>query len=216
MIANAWSSAVLMNRVETLLMNNPGGAWLQRSYEVPQLQRLGARLAGAVVVEIGCGRGVGAELLLERWGVAHVTALDLDPAMVGRARRRLARHGERVDVRIGDASDLPFGVGSLDAVVDFGVIHHVPAWRDAVAEVARVVRPGGQFVFEEVTRHALERWSYRTFLEHPEHDRFSAQEFVAEVERHGFVLPEPAITRFFGDFVIGVAVKPATTVGGPL
>jgi ubiquinone/menaquinone biosynthesis C-methylase UbiE len=205
-----------MNRVETLLMNNPGRAWLQRSYEVPLLQRLGARLAGANVVEIGCGRGVGTELLLERWGVAHVTALDLDPAMVARARRRLSRHGERVDVRTGDASELPFADASLDAVVDFGVIHHVPAWRDAVTQAARVLRPGGQFVFEEVTRHALERWSYRTFLEHPEHDRFSPQEFVAELERHGFVLPEPAVTRFFGDFVIGVAVKSATTPSSPL
>jgi ubiquinone/menaquinone biosynthesis C-methylase UbiE len=216
MNATEWSSVVLMNRAETLLMNNPGRAWLQRSYEVPLLQRLGARLAGADVVEIGCGRGVGTELLLERFGVARVTALDLDPAMVARAQRRLARYGARVDVRTGDASDLPFAPASTDAVVDFGVIHHVPAWRDAVAEAARVIRPGGQFVFEEVTRHALQRWSYRTFLEHPEQDRFSAQEFVAEVERHGFVLPEPAVTRFFGDFVIGVAVKPATTVGGPL
>ncbi|WNB87540.1 class I SAM-dependent methyltransferase [Cellulomonas sp. ATA003] len=205
-----------MNRAETMLVNNRGRAWLQRSYEVPLLQRLGARLAGADVVEIGCGRGVGTELLLERWGVAHVTALDLDPAMVDRARRRLARHGGRVDVRIGDACDLPFGDASIDAVVDFGVIHHVPAWRDAVAETARVLRPGAQFVFEEVTRHALERWSYRTFLEHPEHDRFSAEEFIAELEQHGFVLPEPAVTRFFGDFVIGVAVKPATTPRGPL
>ncbi|MCL3862990.1 class I SAM-dependent methyltransferase [Actinotalea sp. K2] len=205
-----------MNRAETLLMNNPARAWLQRSYEAPLLQRLGARFAGGAVVEIGCGRGVGTELLLERFGVAHVTALDLDPAMVERARRRLARYGARVDVRVGDASDLPFAAASIDAVVDFGVIHHVPAWRDAVTEAARVIRPGGQLVFEEVTRHALERWSYRTFLEHPEHDRFSAPEFVAEVERHGFVLPEPAVTRFFGDFVIGVAVKPATTVRGPL
>lgn len=69
---------------------------------------------------------------------------------------------------------------------------------------------------ETMLAPTLQRWSYRTFLEHPEQDRFSAQEFVAEVERHGFVLPEPAVTRFFGDFVIGVAVKPATTVGGPL
>lgn len=207
---------MLMNRVETMLMNNPARAWLQRAYEVPLLQRLGARLGGSDVVEIGCGRGVGTELLLQRMGAAHVSALDLDPAMVERARRRLARHGARVDVQVGDACDLPLADAGTDAVVDFGVIHHVPAWRDAVAEAARVLRPGGQFVFEEVTRHALERRSYRTFLEHPEHDRFSAEEFIAELGRHGFTLPQPAVTRFFGDFVIGVAVKPAATSQGPL
>ena len=196
-----------MNRTETLLMNNPARAWLQRAYEVPLLHRLGAELGGSEVVEIGCGRGVGTELLLERMGAAHVTALDLDPAMVSRARRRLARHGDRVDVQVGDACRLPLADASVDAVVDFAIIHHVPAWRGAVAEAARVRRPGGQFVFEEVTRHALERWSYRTFLEHPTEDRFSAEGFIAELRRHGFTLPQPAVTRFFDDFVIGVAVK---------
>jgi len=210
------SDAVLMNRAETMLMNNPARAWLQRVYEVPLLERLGARLGGSEVVEIGCGRGVGTELLLQRMGAAHVSALDLDPAMVDRARRRLTRHGARVDVQVGDACDLPFADASADAVVDFGVIHHVPAWRDAIAEAARVLRPGGQLVFEEVTRHALQRWSYRTFLEHPKHDRFSPREFVAELVAHGFTLPQPTVTRFFGDFVIGVAVKPATTYRGPL
>lgn len=196
-----------MNRIETQLMNNPARAWLQRAYEVPLLRRLGASLCGSEVVEIGCGRGVGIELLLERMGAAHVTAVDLDPAMIERARLRLARHGSRVDVQVGDACRLPLADASVDAVVDFGIIHHVPAWREAVAEAARVLRPGGQFVFEEVTRHALQRWSYRTFLEHPQDDRFSAPEFVEELGERGFTLPQPAVTRFFDDFVIGVAVK---------
>ena len=94
-------AAVLMNRIETALVDSPPRAWLQRSYELPLLERLGARIPGRRVVEIGCGRGVGAELLLERWGAAHVTAIDLDPAMVERARRRLARFGSRVEVRCG-------------------------------------------------------------------------------------------------------------------
>lgn len=206
---------MLMNRVETLLVDSPPRAWLQRGYEVPLLERLGGRLDGARVVEIGCGRGVGTQLLLERLGAAHVTAIDLDPAMVHRARRRLARFGSRVDVREGDASDLPAGDASVDAVADFAVIHHVPAWRDAVAEVVRVLRPGGQFLFEEVTRHALDRWSYRTFLDHPRTDRFAAQEFLDELARHGLEQQAPAVTRFFGDFVLGVAQKPTTAGGTP-
>lgn len=203
-----------MNRADTLLMNNPARARLQRAYEVPLLQRLGAAFGGCEVVEIGCGRGVGTQLMLERMGAAHVSALDLDPAMVDRARRRLSRFGARVDVQVGDACHLPLDDESVDAVVDFGIIHDVPAWREAVAEAVRVLRPGGQFVFEEVTRHALQRRSYRTFLEHPEHDRFSAEEFVTELERHGFDFPQPPVTRLFGDFVIGVAVK-ATPPTGP-
>ena len=47
---------MLMNRAETFLMNNPARAWLQRAYEVPLLQRLGAELDGAdVVAAVACG-----------------------------------------------------------------------------------------------------------------------------------------------------------------
>ena len=205
-----------MNRIETMLVDSPPRAWLQRSYELPLLERLGAPIAGLRVVEIGCGRGAGAELLLQRWGAAHVTAVDLDPVMVQRARRRLARFGSRVDVRVGDACALPVADAAVDAVVDFAVVHHVPVWREAVAEAVRVLRPGGQLVFEEVTRHALQRWSYRTFLEHPKVDRFSAEEFVEALGELGLSLPVPAVTRFFGDFVLGVAVKPAAASPGPL
>lgn len=205
---------VLMNRMETLILNSPPRAWLQRFYEVPLLERLGGRLDGARVLEIGCGRGVGTQLLIERLGAAHVTALDLDPAMIARARPRLARFGPRVDLRQGDAAALPLGDASVDAVVDFAIIHHIPAWRDAVAEAVRVLRPGGRFFFEEVTRHALDRWSYRTFLDHPRTDRFAPRQFERELTGQGLDLRQPPVIRFFGDFVLGVAFK--SSIAGDL
>ena len=108
---------MLMNRAETLLVNSPPRTWLQRHYEVPLLQRLdverGGRLDGAEVVEIGCGQGVGTQLLLSRLGAAHVTALDLDEAMVARARARLAHFADRVDVAQGDAVALPVAGSSV-------------------------------------------------------------------------------------------------------
>jgi SAM-dependent methyltransferase len=151
---------------------------------------------------------VGTEIILTRLGAAHVDAFDLDRDMVDLARRRLARFGERVHLAPGDATAIAADSASYDAVFDFGIVHHVPDWRLAVKEVARVLRPGGRFFFEEVTRHALERWSYRTFLEHPRHDRFSGAEFVAEVERAGLRVPQWT-ERFFGDFVFGVGFRAA-------
>lgn len=198
-----------LNAVEKALMNNRLRAGLQRHYEARVLERLGGRLAGGRALEIGCGRGVGVELILERFGADTVAAFDVDPDMVQQARARLGRYGERVKLWIGDAVTIPEPDGHFDAVFDFGIIHHVPDWRDALQEVHRVLAPGGRFYFEEVTRQALERWFYRTFLEHPEHDRFSADEFVAEVERQGLEVGDRWLTRFFGDFVLGVAVKAA-------
>ena len=194
-----------LNAIEKALMNNPVRAGVQRLYEARLLERLGGRLAGGRALEIGCGRGVGVALILDRFGADEVVAFDLDPDMVERARRRRAHHHGRVTLSVGDATAIDQPDASFDAVFDFGIVHHVPDWRAALGEVGRVLKPAGRFYFEEVTRHALERWSYRTFLEHPREDRFSAEELVAELEGRGLRVSDRWVTRFFGDFVFGVA-----------
>lgn len=55
-----------------------------------------------------------------------------------------------------------------------------------------------------MTKQALNRWFYRTFLEHPGHNRFTAIELVEELEAQGIVVGENAAEWFFGDFVVGV------------
>lgn len=175
-----------LNSIEKALMNNPVRALLQWGYEAPLFERLGGRTEGQRVLEIGCGRGLGTEIIFRRFGAREVHAFDLDRDMVDRARRRLSRHPpDRLKLFVGDAVAIDEDDASFDAVFDFGIIHHVPRWERAVAEVVRVLRPRGRFFFEEVTRHALARWSYCTFLEHPTENRFSAGEFVAELECQG-------------------------------
>ncbi|CAN5706304.1 hypothetical protein BH18ACI4_BH18ACI4_27350 [soil metagenome] len=92
-------------------------------------------------------------------------------------------------------------------IFDFGIVHHVPEWKTAVSEVARVLRPDGRFFFEEVTRRALDRWTYRRFLEHPTKDRFTREEFITELEKQGVVAGRNVVERFFGDFIFGVGRK---------
>ena len=98
------------------------------------------------VLEIGSGPGANAQALLERHGSVQLTATDLDPVMVAAARRRLAPYGRRVAVAKADATDLPFDDDDFDAAVSLLMLHHVIDWRDALAEVARVLRPGGTVV----------------------------------------------------------------------
>lgn len=193
-----------LNAVEKLTMNNPVRAALQRQYEARLLERLGGRLGGGCALEIGCGRGVGIGIVLDRFGADRVDGFDLDAEMVDRAWQRWGGD-PRVHLWVGDATDIKAPDGSYDAVFDFGIVHHVPDWRAAIAEVRRVLRPGGRFYFEEVTRHALDRWTYRTLFEHPEHDRFSGDELLAELEQQSLVVRGRHTERFFGDFVIGVA-----------
>ena len=204
-----------LNRVEKALMNNPIRELVQWRYEAPLLERLGGRVAGMRVLEVGCGRGVGTEIIFRRFGAAHVTAFDLDPDMVARASRRLARYpSERLRLFVGDATAIDAADQSFDAVFDFGIIHHVPNWQLAVAEIRRVLRPGGRFYFEEVTSQALRRWAYRTFLDHPRENRFSGAQLVAELERQGIVVGGNVVERFFGDFVIGVGRREGRVVDG--
>lgn len=194
-----------MNRIEKWAMNNPIRAFIQRHYEASLFERLGGRVEGMHVLEVGCGRGVGTELILTRFGARRVYALDLDPDMVSRARRRLARYiPERLVLTVGDVNAIDIGDEAFDAVFDFAILHHVPDWQAAISEIRRVLKPGGHFFFQEVTSHALNRWSYRTFLDHPTENRFSGQEFVAELERQGIHVGENFVERFYGDFIFGV------------
>lgn len=173
-----------LNAIERAAMNNPIRAAHQHHREAAWFRRLGrGDLTGQDVLEIGCGRGVGAEVILDRLNANHVTAFDLDDTMVELARKRL--HDRPVTLSVGDACDIHQPAASHDTVVDFGIIHHVPHWQQAIAEIARVLRPGGLLLFEEVPRHLLDTWAFRTFTVHPRENRFEADEFASELADHG-------------------------------
>jgi ubiquinone/menaquinone biosynthesis C-methylase UbiE len=198
-----------MNKVETLLVTNPARRAVQRWVEAPILVRLGGRTPGARALEIGCGSSYGTKLILDRFGAATVDALDLDPAMVTRARHRLRRYNDQIRVEQGSADDLQAALGAgeatYDAVFDFGIIHHITNWRDAVAEVARVLRPGGRFYYLEVTAAALARPSFRRFLDHPTEDRFTAGQFLAGLAGHGLDSSDTWRTAIGSDYLVGTA-----------
>jgi ubiquinone/menaquinone biosynthesis C-methylase UbiE len=195
-----------LNTVERAVMNNPVRAAHQHTREAAWFRRLAGRdLAGQHVLEVGCGRGVGAEVILDRLGARRVTAFDLDDSMVELARRRL--HGRPVSLSVGDVCAIPQPSGSMDTVVDFGIIHHVPNWQDALAEIARVLRPGGLLLFEEVPRRMLESWTFRTFTVHPEANRFDGEEFAAELQRHGLHGTGTVERRLGGMLFVGAARK---------
>ncbi len=202
---------MLMNQMETFLVTSPANRIFQRCVEAPMLRRLGGRTPGARALEIGCGSGYGTKLIIDQFGAATVDAVDLDPAMVTRARHRLRRYNDQVRVEQGSADDLQAALGaadaSYDAVFDFGIIHHVINWRDAVAEVSRVLRPRGRFYYLEVSAAALARPSYRRLLDHPTKDRFTAGQFLAELTAHGLEPADSWRTYIGSDYLAGVAQR---------
>src|SRR5256885_1204144 len=96
------SHRMRLNWLGRASMNNALRAWGQR-YAASRMQRLGGRVDGGRVLEVGCGGGAGAEIILKGFGAAWVEAVDLDPKMVERARRRLAAYGpNRVRITVGN------------------------------------------------------------------------------------------------------------------
>jgi ubiquinone/menaquinone biosynthesis C-methylase UbiE len=195
-----------LNAIERAAMNNPIRAAHQHHREAAWFRRLaGGDLTGQRVLEVGCGRGVGSQVILDRLHAEHVTAFDLDDTMVELARKRL--HRRPVSLSVGDVCDIQQPAASQDAVVDFGIIHHVPNWQQAIAEIARVLRPGGLLLFEEVPRHMLDTWAFRTFTVHPRENRFESDEFASELARHGLRGSASIEQHLGGLLFIGAARK---------
>ena len=190
------------------MMNNPVRSALQRHYEARRLEKMGGRVDGKRCLEIGCGRGVGSELILDHFGAGTVDAFDLDPHMVGLAKRRLARRGARVRLWAGSATDIEAPDGVYDAAFDFGIVHHIPDWQSALAEVFRVLRPGGRFFAEEVLERFILHPVWRRVLEHPLENRFDRQGFERGLERAGFSVR--ASGEVLGQFAFFVADKPGS------
>src|ERR1044071_9153917 len=97
---------------------------LGQYYAAHWLERRGGRVLGGRALEVGCRRGIGVKIILERFGATAVEALDLDPLMIEIARRRLAaKVPARVQLSVGDVTAKKAGNAKFDAFFDIGAIH---------------------------------------------------------------------------------------------
>ena len=111
-------------------------------YALPAMVDLAGDVTGRRVLDAGCGAGPLAAALRERG--AQVTGLDASPAMVALAQQRL---GPETEVVVADlAEPLPFGTGEFDDVVASLVLHYLEDWSSPLAELHRVLRPGGRLI----------------------------------------------------------------------
>ncbi len=133
-------------RYDTLSGRLLGGFYTSVAADVATAARPGAR-----VLELGCGPGHLAMRLVRDFGL-EVVGLDLDPAMIERARAGAGRlAGEtRPGFVVGDAAALPFPDAAFDLVVSTLSLHH---WTDpagASTEIARVLQPGGRVLIWDI------------------------------------------------------------------
>jgi ubiquinone/menaquinone biosynthesis C-methylase UbiE len=131
----------------------PADIWLEKVFEL-----LG-RPEGKLVADIGCGSGRYARGL-EKLGCS-VVGVDLSKGMVGRAANK-GRTANSTWVQ-GDAQSMPLKAASVDCALMFLVVHHVPLWQDAMAEVARILKPGGMLLVVTTSRTRVRRHLIRFF-----------------------------------------------------
>ena len=177
-----------------------GTVW--RSSSAAVARALSAQRLGRDVLEIGAGSGSVAGQLLSRNPGLALTAMDIDPHMTRAAATRL-RGFANASVKTADATAMPFPDDSFDSVVSCLMLHHIGDWKRAVAEVARVLRPGGTFIGYDLVRTPLASQFHR--LDGSPHRLLVPHDFRAECARHG--LTTSLQSRLLGHVMRFVARK---------
>jgi len=175
-----------LNLRELAMMDSPVRRWSQRIVELRVFQRLLHRadidLTNAAILDAGCGNGHGLELLDRTFHPRRLVGIDLMPEQIARAQRR----GLPAEIRVGDIAAIDEPDATFDAVFVFGILHHVPTWRQAMAELARVLVPGGVLLVEEL-HGTTATWSDRLLgTSHPAGARFDWPAFRAGLGAAGF------------------------------
>ncbi|GAB4504682.1 MAG: class I SAM-dependent methyltransferase [Anaerolineales bacterium] len=170
-----------LSEVEFRAMNSWWRRWGQAHFELPLFRRLGLEVRGRDVLEIGCGSGYGA-FLLNQFQPRSYIGLDVMEEQIEMARRKYPQYSFLVQ----DANDLSrFPAASKDIVIIFGVLHHIPEWRKVIDEIARLLKPDGDFFLEEPRGMDLRLFDFFFRWGHPDSD-FGLKALEAHLNSRGF------------------------------
>ena len=114
------------------------------------LNHQGLKLPELNVLDIGCGGGILSEEFA-RMGCA-VRGIDISASSVSIALKHARNDRLKIEYQVGSALALPFSTASFDVVVCCDVLEHLPDLTAAIAEAARVLKPGGTFLFDTINR----------------------------------------------------------------
>lgn len=149
-IENAWSRSVPGAQPPPVLyLDTVSATEFARSYKRKTFHLLGAR-AGAHLLDVGCGAGDDVMALAQIVGPdGKVVGVDKNPSAIAECWKRLDGKGLSAEFRYADAHNLEFDDNTFDGVRSDRAIQHMDDPERVLAEMARVVRPGGRVVISE-------------------------------------------------------------------
>lgn len=177
-----------LNQRELSMMDSRMRQFSQRAIELRSFERLLRRanidLRHASLLDAGCGNGYGLELLARTFRPRRLVGFDLMPEQIERARRR----GVVAEISVGDITQIRQPESSFGGVFVFGILHHVPRWREALVELARVLRPGGVLLVEEIHGAAAQLEDRLLGTTHPPEAAFDWFAFRSAIAQAGLAI----------------------------
>ncbi|MCS6977093.1 MAG: class I SAM-dependent methyltransferase [Gemmatales bacterium] len=193
-------------------------SWLQAAFFRPSHELLfrHLHLRTGRLLDIGCGTGLFLAEVLVRCPGVEVVGLDLSEKMTAQAVRRLRTWPDRAAIVRGDSGRLPFRNDSFDAVTCSHSFHHYPDQERVVAEMHRVLRPGGRLLLIDGDRDRPLGWLiFEVYVPWKEGEvrHCSARQFRELFRQAGFVNVHQYRRRLPIPFLLtlGTAAKEDTT-----
>jgi ubiquinone/menaquinone biosynthesis C-methylase UbiE len=194
-----------LNWAERWAVNNPSRV-LQQKWEIAWLKRKENFPSGGTILEIGCGRGVGARLIYRAFEPRILHASDLDLEMIRKGDEYLPADDQKpIRLLVADVMNLPYPDETFDAVFAFGVLHHIPDWQAALGQIARVLKTGGIYFLEELYPALYQNFLTKHILLHPRENRFRSGGFKQALRERNFELCAFLEIKMLA--ILGAAVK---------
>lgn len=208
---NRWSESYDRSILQLLLFAPSHRAMIKRIK-----QRFGDQ--PIQLLDIGCGTGVFAARIREALPNATICGVDLVGGMLAQGARRWRAHAAHVTPIQGDSERLPFRTASFDVVTCANSFHHYPHQDRAVAEMRRMLKPGGRMMLIDGYRDAPWGWFIYDVcvagVEGAVHHA-SARHVREVFGGAGFVQTEQKVYRGPAPFLFTEAVAPASAIPAP-
>ena len=179
-----------LGTIESAFMNNIVRKWFLRNLEARVFYRLLIKKnlipnLPRIILEIGCGRGDAISIHEEFYKPSSHCTFDVDPILVEYAKAKIkSLNIKKIRITTGDILNIDEPNQKFDAVFGYGVLHHVRNWQRGLKEIARVLKPGGVYCWEEQFEYFNNLFLTKLILSHPKIG-LTYNRWIDELEKNG-------------------------------